>query len=575
MAEIPAFDPSKPFDPVGSSAPPFDPNKPFEPVDASVTAEGLAKQAGVGVAKGAIGMAGLPGDIGSLYSSGVEKLANLAGISPETTDKIKSVAKVGLMANPITAIPTILGSGPGAGDIKGAIEKVTGPFREAQNVPEHYAETAGEFLPAVIGGPESVAAKLATRVAIPAAVSETAGQLTKGSAAEPYARMAGALAAPLAASTAANAARRVITPIQTVASPARQAAIQTLEAEDVPLTAGLRTGSNALRYGESALGDAPFAGGQATQAQERTSEAFTRAVLRRAGENAPRATTDVVNNAFTRIGGEFDRLSANNTLRWDNAADNNLRTVQLRYNQLTPPNSRAPIVEDMVNDIRQVQRQNGGVIPGDQYQAFRSRLDRDARASLRDPQLSDALFEVRNSLDQAMERSISPADLDAWRTARRQYRNMLVIEKAATAAGSDAALGLISPSAIRNATVGQGRRAYGRGQGDFAELARAGEAILKPLPQSGTAPRALVQAIPAVVGAGLAGGLGPAAGAAAAVAAPGLTGRALMSRPVQAYLGNQLLPAQPRRALTNAQRLLLVNAASTAPRIAPPIDTPQ
>ena len=38
-------------------------------------------------------------------------------------------------------------------------------------------------------------------------------------------------------------------------------------------------------------------------------------------------------------------------------------------------------------------------------------------------------------------------------------------------------------------TVTQNRRAYARGQGDFADLARAGEGVMKPLPNSGTAPR--------------------------------------------------------------------------------------
>lgn len=75
---------------------------------------------------------------------------------------------------------------------------------------------------------------------------------------------------------------------------------------------------------------------------------------------------------------------------------------------------------------------------------------------------------MRESLDDAMQRSIAqnnPRDLGGWQQARRQYRNMLVVEKAATGAGENAALGLISPSQLRNATVQQGRRAFARGLG--------------------------------------------------------------------------------------------------------------
>jgi hypothetical protein len=315
---------------------------------------------------------------------------------------------------------------------------------------------------------------------------------------------------------------------------------------------------------ESSLGDAPFAGNQATRAMENQSEAFTRAALRRVGEDAGRATPEVVDRAFARIGNNFDQLAARNTLQADRRLNADLQTRDLEYTRMVPPNSRAPVVGEMVNDIRDVAAQNGGTIPGPQYQAYRSRLDRMARGARSDPQLSDALFGIRNALDGAMQRSISPADRGAWQEARRQYRNMLVIEKAATGAGENSAQGLISPAAIRNATVGQGRRAYARGQGDFADLAHAGETLMRPMPQSGTAPRAFAAAMPAIVGAGIAGGPGAAIGAAGSVVAPGMLGRALMSRPVQAYLGNQVLPPAAQARLTYLRRLLLANAA-TAP----------
>src|SRR5262249_5040782 len=117
----------------------------FDQPSAPVTAEGLAKQTGIGLAKGTIGLAGLQGDIGSLYSRGANKLADLAGISPDTADKLKTVAKVGLLSNPFTVVPTALANlNPTSADIKGAIEKVTGPFRKAQNIYEEYGDTFGE-----------------------------------------------------------------------------------------------------------------------------------------------------------------------------------------------------------------------------------------------------------------------------------------------------------------------------------------------------------------------------------------------------------------------------------------------
>ena len=46
------------------------------------------------------------------------------------------------------------------------------------------------------------------------------------------------------------------------------------------------------------------------------------------------------------------------------------------------------------------------------------------------------------------------ADMPALREARSQYRNWLTLERATSGAGENAALGIISPSALRGATVG-------------------------------------------------------------------------------------------------------------------------
>jgi hypothetical protein len=372
--------------------------------------------------------------------------------------------------------------------------------------------------------------------------------------------------APLAISGVTNAFRRAVTPLPVNAE--RQAAANVLRNEGVDLSAGQLSGSKGLRYAESEIG-----GNASENLMERQGEQFTNAALRRAGENAPRATPEVIDRAFNRIGQQFDGLAARNQIVPDQQLANDLQGAVTEYTSLVPEAMRAPVVHNVAQDI--VDAMNRGPISGDAYQALRSRLDRAARTSRADPQLSDALRGLRESLDDAMQRSIAqnnPRDLGGWQQARRQYRNMLVVEKAATGAGENAALGLISPSQLRNATVQQGRRAYARGQGDFAELARAGEALMKPMPQSGTAPRLAARnlgtMIPAILGggagAGVGGPFGAMAGAAAGAAAPRIFGSLMMSPMGQRYLSNQLLagPASLRaRALAG---LLSTNASLAA-----------
>lgn len=131
-------------------------------------AEDMAKTVVPAVGRMAAGLAGLPADLAHLYA-------------PNQND------------------PNPLGSSGLGKDI----EPYTGSY-QPQTEPGKVLDKAIQFAPAVIGGPETLAAKLATRVVAPAVASEAAGKLTEGTAAQPYAELAGALAGGAGASMAAN-----------------------------------------------------------------------------------------------------------------------------------------------------------------------------------------------------------------------------------------------------------------------------------------------------------------------------------------------------------------------------------
>jgi hypothetical protein len=338
-----------------------------------------------------------------------------------------------------------------------------------------------------------------------------------------------------------RAGGKILSPFMT--SPERTAAANTLKKEGVDLTAGQATGSKKLRYAESELG-----GASAEALMEKQGEQFTRAALKRVGENADRATPEVIDKAFTRIGSQFDALSRNPLIPTPKIGQD-LTQIAVDYAGTVAPSMRIPIIEKSINDALSVLQ--SGRMDGKVYKTLRSNLDRVARGT-NQPEAKMAARNIINALDDAMEQSIAqlnPRELGKWREARKQYRNILVVEQAATGAGENAALGLISPSQLRNATVNkQGRRNYARGNGDFTDLARAGEAVLKPLPQSGTAPRLAARGLPNLLGAavGAGGGAqqgggweGALLGAGAGFAVPYVAGRALMSGPMQSYLGNQ------------------------------------
>ena len=118
---------------------------------------------------------------------------------------------------------------------------------------------------------------------------------------------------------------------------------------------------------------------------------------------------------------------------------------------------------------------------------------------------------------------------------------MLVIERAALNGGEKAALGFITPAQLRTAAANLGGRNYKRGNNEYTQLAIAGEALLKAMPQSGTQPRLMTSAIGSAIGAAIFGAPGAVSGQAIGPAVGQAIQARLTGRPaVQAYLGNQL-----------------------------------
>jgi hypothetical protein len=508
------------------------------------SAEDVLKSGASGVARGALDLAGLPGTIGDALNAGGQ-FAMRKGYELVTGDK---PSPDGGMLERMFAGPTqevrdagFMARSPlGGASLKDAASRVTNGATnyEPKSTAGEYASTIGEFLPGAAAFGGMSAGNLARFGVLPGAASEAAGQATEGTSVEPYARIAAALAAPAAPALL----NRAISPMSI--SPQRKAAAALLKREGVTPTAGQISGNKSLKYMESEMG-----GNKAAQMMDDQAEAFTSAAMRKAG-GAGRATPENMTALKDRLTSGFDDISARNTLKFDKGVADDINKTMNEYAKVLPTEQRK-IVGNMAQDIVDRFKAGNGSIPGSEYQTIRSRLGKRAfNARNTDAELSDAYRGLRNALDEGMNRSINPQDAGKWAQLRKEYGNMKTLENAATGAGEDAALGIISPAKLRQAATTGNRGGYARGEGDFAELSRAGNALMTQLPNSGTAGRLsarnLGAGVSSIVGAGtgaaVTGGtpFGAIAGAAIGSAVPAAAGRALMSKPVQSYLTNQL-----------------------------------
>lgn len=498
------------------------------PNDFLGVAADVGKSAGIGLAQGALGLATLPANVVDLGANVIDYAGKQLGKDVGLSEYTKKL--------------------PTYSNAKEFIENRTGKFYEPKTVLGEYARTIGEFAPAGgIAGGFARGSRIANTISntlAPAVSSETLGQLSKGTGWEPVARIAGGLAGGILP----NAAMRTVTPI--TMDPTRQKAINLLEENGVrSLTAGQRTGNEPLRWYEASTQSTAGAGPRARRMVASQEDEFTRAALNRAGiENETRAIGPVMDDAFERLGSQFDELARNNAINGDTRLVDDLTEAWRDYSRVKGASARAPVVENTIRDVIIALKnpRNQGRFSGEAYQQLRHDLGRIQRRQAQvDPALSDAVGSIRVALDNAMERSISPQEAQQWRTIRDQYQNLLALEKASLAGGEKAAQGILSPAQVRLAAKQQNSRQASRGQRDLYELARAGEAIIKPLPSSGSPQRLMAQDL-----------INPVAIARA------LAARTVMSRPVQNWLSNQAL-TRPIEAFENVRptfRTALPNA---------------
>lgn len=155
--------------------------------------EDVAKSGASGLARGVADLAGLPGTVGDALNAGGEWVMRKMGLPT------RSEAMQARGLDPSDPM--------GGNAMRGYLSSATGGATDyqPQTTAGEYARTFGEFAPAAVAGPGGLLRK-AAMTTVPAVASETAGQVTKGTEYEPWARVGGALAGGIASAGRGNVA---------------------------------------------------------------------------------------------------------------------------------------------------------------------------------------------------------------------------------------------------------------------------------------------------------------------------------------------------------------------------------
>lgn len=404
--------------------------------------------------------------------------------------------------------------------------------------------------------PGATAARFLPRAAAAAAGGATAAVLTpeEDTTSTEYLRDKGrkaALGGALGAGIQgiATVAGRVIQPVINRLTPEQSRLANVFEKDVAPLTAGQATGSKPLQVTESVLENLPGSSARQTAVRETQHTNFTKAVLAKAGIQADDASPASLAAARDGFKQEYTNLSANSNTVLDNQFASDVQRVANQYRVGLKADQKA-VFDAKVAELMNMAQPRYGMntaLAGEEFQRIRDPLTKQIDDfSQSDKALARALKGLRNSLDEAEQRSIAPefrglrADLD------KRYAIFKTIEDA-VGKNTD---GQISPIALFNASAKRGKGGpWAEGKGELNDLARAGKEFLKPLPDSFTSQRNQIQNLITMGGMG---GLGGGAGAVASGGDPGaaIGGTALgLLGPVgvQRAMGNPAVQAWLRR----------------------------
>lgn len=319
---------------------------------------------------------------------------------------------------------------------------------------------------------------------------------------------------------------------------AKAAAIATANAAHIPLHLTQVANSRFGKVLGSAAAALPLSGAAAANEAQRV--AWNRALASTMGLDATELTPQLVARAKSAAGADYDRVFGNSAVDMDPSAMSGLADAQAAaHGELLPEN--AALVDQQIDRVLNAAADNGGSIPGSQYQDLRNSLKQSATAN---PTLTHHLGAVRSALEDAANRQIPDlAPINA------RYKNIKTIEAGLKQVGG--ANNTIAPANLYHLTQGK----FGATP-QMQALAQLGQTVLKDPVANGsnTASHLLAYRL---LGGGLLGGaayedprLRPYLLPAATMLAGGATVGRAMNSPLAArslpYLGSGMFNALSR-----------------------------
>lgn len=247
---------------------------------------------------------------------------------------------------------------------------------------------------------------------------------------------------------------------------------------DIPLSIDQITSSRAIKNMQKVSQELPFSG--QSFFRDKQMAAFNRALLRNVGIKGDKITRKAMDDAFFRVGAKFDSFGKGKTF--------DARALKMGIQEIV---DEAPsfATQDAqkalgfnVNKVLSNVRQNK--VQGEALNQLRNQVNRAARKA------KDAdTVELLKDLENVIVETLAQGDEAAIREAKKQYKNLLVLEPLAAKAKG----GNISTAQLTNRVNKIYGRQFVRGNaGEMGDLADIGRELLPELGGSDTTQKMLL-----------------------------------------------------------------------------------
>jgi len=322
-----------------------------------------------------------------------------------------------------------------------------------------------------------------------AATQAATGSTTGGGAGSAQATIS---ATPTAQVTGGGVNLGAVTPEAGAALTAAQRAIlERGKALGFKTTPAQETGSRSLLQMEARLESSPFTSGPFNTIKAENQQVLNRATAKAIGVESNELSNPVLAQAQRQISDVYKRVATPDQRKLDQMTIfNGIDLIDNAFEGLTTQPLKSNIFIKQLQDLAAK-----GQASGEQLQALSSKIGRRAKNEMTtasgDRELGNALFQIKEMVDDALASGLSKAEQEAFAQARNNYRNLMTIRTASgvvnPSSGNVSGLNLASALTRKDP---QGF-VFGQNQTPMYEAARFAQAFRPIVGDSGTATRSM------------------------------------------------------------------------------------